>query len=57
MDQLILVGVISTPVVVILPSFDVEITINGVKCALTFDIFPLFPYHFNDKVDVGYKVA
>ena len=57
MDQLLLVGVISTPVVVISSSFGTEITINSVKCAPTFDISTLFPYYFNDKVDVGYKVA
>ena len=57
MDQLLLVSVISTLVVVISPSFGAEITINNVKCAPTFDISALFPYHFNDKVDVGYKVA
>jgi hypothetical protein len=56
MDHLPLIGVISTPVV-ISPSFGAEITINSVKCAPTFDISALFPYHFNDKVDVGCKVA
>ena len=57
MDQLLLVSVISTLVVVISPSFGAEITINNMKCAPTFDISALFPYHFNDKVDVRYKVA